>query len=102
MISRWKAVCDESRTYGLGWGKIWRRISKDYLSAYTVSLKPVFSKEANDECEQWIKSKGYLLDINGSLLRDMSKDMILCAYNITKTNDKLDANCNVETPAYAI
>ena len=24
VMTRWKAVCGETRTYGLGWGKIWR------------------------------------------------------------------------------
>ena len=68
-----------------------------------MSMKPLFTKEANEEAFKWIESKGYLLDVSGNLLRDMSKDFILTAYCLTKSDSsKLTANCNVTEPAYAI
>lgn len=67
-----------------------------------MSMKPLFTKEANEEAFKWIESKGYLLDVSGNLLRDMSKDFILTAYCLTKSDGNLTVNCNVTEPAYAI
>ena len=76
--------------------------SKDYLSTYTLNIKSVFSKEATEECLKWINSKGYLLNIQGELIRDMTKDFILTCYCLTNTKDKLTGDCNTKVPAYLI
>lgn len=49
----------------------------------TVSLRPVFTKEANKECEQRIKSVAYILSVEGKMMRQATKDFTLCAYNLT-------------------
>ena len=77
-------------------------ISKSYLSTYTLNIKSVFSKEATEECLKWINSKGYLLNIQGELIRDMTKDFILTCYCLTNTKDKLTEDCNTKVPAYVI
>lgn len=55
----------------------------------TVSMKPVFTKEANAECERRLRSNAYVLDVQGKLMRNTEKDFLLCAYNLTAvTGDK--------------
>lgn len=53
----------------------------------TVSIKPVFTKEANAECEQRINCPAYVLDVEGKFMRGISKDFSLCLYNLTRTYD---------------
>lgn len=48
-----------------------------------MSLRPVFTKEANAECEERIKSIAYILNIEGENMREMSRDFSLCCYNLT-------------------
>lgn len=61
--------------------------SKDYLSTYTVSVKPVFTKEANAECEQRIHSNAYVLNPEGKLMREADRDFLICAYSLSKISD---------------
>ena len=67
----------------------------------TISVKPVFTVEANEDCEKRIKSKGYVLDVSGNLMREMTKDFILTSYCLTKS-DKPLSDINKEKPMYAI
>lgn len=50
----------------------------------TVSIKPVFTKEANAECAQRLNSVAYYVGVNGSFLKVQEKDFILTAYNMTR------------------
>lgn len=71
----------------------------------TVSVRPVFTKEANAECEQRIKSPAYILNIEGGYMRGISKDFNLCLYNLSRIYDN-DASflkdINAEKPKYSI
>ena len=76
-----------------------------HVDGDTVSLRPVFTKEANAECELRIKSIAYLLDVEGKFMRSIGKDFNLCLYNLTRTYDnKIDflQDINKEKPKYAI
>lgn len=75
--------------------------SKSYLSTHTISCKPIFTVEANQEAEDRINSKGYVLNIAGDLMRGISKDFILTAYCLTKTEENL-SDANKEKPLYAV
>lgn len=57
----------------------------------TISIKPVFFKEDNDECEKRIMSNGYILSVEGRLLREMTKDFVLCGYNVTRISNNDDS-----------
>lgn len=67
----------------------------------TISCKPIFTVEANQEAEDRINSKGYVLNIAGDLMRGISKDFILTAYCLTKTEENL-SDANKEKPVYAV
>lgn len=49
-----------------------------------VTVKPVFTKEANAECAQRLNSVAYYVGINGNLLKVQERDFILTAYNMTR------------------
>ncbi|WP_300943958.1 hypothetical protein [uncultured Duncaniella sp.] len=70
-----------------------------------VTLRPVYSKEANAECEARIKSPAYVLNIEGGFMRGITKDFALCCYNLTRVNSN-DAgflkDINAEPPKYPI
>lgn len=71
----------------------------------TVSIKPVFTKEANAECEKRIQSVAYVLNVEGKLIRNATKDFTLCAYNLTRVEDGKDTfltDVNKDKPKYAI
>ena len=67
----------------------------------TVSIKPVFTIEANKECADRINSKSYYLDISGRTMRGFTKDFILTAYRLTKTTDTL-SDINATKPKITI
>lgn len=69
------------------------------------SVRPVFTKEANEECERRIHSPAYILNIEGGYMRGISKDFSLCLYNLTRTYDnKVDflKDCNATKPKYGL
>lgn len=70
----------------------------------TVSLKSIFTDEANQNAENYITSNAYILDVGGNMMRDMTKDFVVTAYNLTKTDSPSDltADCNKEKPMYVI
>lgn len=85
--------------------------SNTYLSAIggdydgdTVSVRSVFSREANDDCEAYINSNAYILDVAGNFMRDITKDFIITAYNLTKTEkvEDLTKDCNKVKPMYVV
>lgn len=49
----------------------------------TVIVKPVYTIEANKECEKQSGSKIQVLGMNGYSTRDVSKENILCLYELT-------------------
>ena len=53
----------------------------------TISVKPAFTREANEECEKRIHSNAYVLNVEGKLMRQMTKDFTLCAFNLTNVFD---------------
>lgn len=70
-----------------------------------VSIRGVFSKEANDECEKRINSVAYILDVEGKFMRGIDKDFTLCLYNLTRTYDNNISflkDANKTTPKYTI
>ena len=67
-----------------------------------ISMKPVFTEEANRDCEERIKSKGYVLNVSGKFMREMGKDFILCAYELTKSKDTELPDINASKPMYVI
>ena len=76
-----------------------------YLDGDTVSIRSVFSKEANDECEKRINSVAYILDVEGKFMRGIDKDFTLCLYNLTRTYDNdvsFLKDANKTAPKYAI
>lgn len=69
-----------------------------------MSVRPVYTKEANAEADKQINSNAYLLNIQGKLMREMEKDFIVTAYCVTRTDnveEKLE-NINAKTPIYSI
>ena len=68
-----------------------------------VSIKPVFTKEANMECEQRLNSVAYYVGINGNFIKPQEKDFILCAYNMTRVPKGTNlSDINKVTPKYAV
>lgn len=70
-----------------------------------VTLRPVYSKEANAECEARIHSNAYILNIEGGFMRGISKDFALCCYNLTrmtKEDSKVLVDINAKPPKYKI
>lgn len=53
----------------------------------TVSLKFVFSQEANLEAEKHIHSITNFLTVNGNLIRTLGNESVLCLYNMTRRVD---------------
>ena len=50
----------------------------------TVSVRSVFSKEANEEAEILINSKVNILNQNGDLIRSIGNEAIQCIYSLTR------------------
>ena len=48
-----------------------------------VSIRPIFSIEANKDAENQINSNAYILNIRGESMRDDGKDLHVTAYNLT-------------------
>ena len=50
-------------------------------------------------------SNGYILSVEGKLLREMTKDFVLCGYNVTRVSDGKDqflVDINAKKPKYEI
>jgi len=50
----------------------------------TVSLRSVYSQEANIECEKLINSSKYLLDVTGKTTRVLRNEGIQTLYTLTR------------------
>ncbi len=71
----------------------------------TVSIRPVFTKEANADCERRINSVAYIVGTAGQNIRPLEKDFALTAYNLTIHNlasVKLTEDCNKAKVKYAV
>ena len=70
----------------------------------TVSIKAVYTKEANADAERQIMSNSYILDMAGVNTREQDKDFILAQYLLTQvgSEDKLTADCNRVAPRYKV
>lgn len=69
------------------------------------TLRAVYSKEANAECEARIQSNAYVLNIEGGFMRGISKDFALCCYNLTRIGDGNTSflkDINAKAPKYKI
>lgn len=53
----------------------------------TVTCKPVYSVEANDELKKFLHSKGCLHSLDGNSAKSISKEGILCLYTLTNCPD---------------
>jgi hypothetical protein len=49
----------------------------------TAIVKPVYTIEANQECEKQANAKIQVLGMNGFTTRGVSKENILCLYELT-------------------
>lgn len=61
-------------------------MSMDY-DGDTAIVKPVYTIEANQECEKQANAKIQVLGMNGYAVRDISKENILCLYELTVQPD---------------
>lgn len=67
------------------------------------SCRPVFTKEANEECERRIRSNAYVVGVEGQLIRNANKDFVLTAFNVTNVDKKTKlGDINSRKPKYAI
>lgn len=66
-----------------------------------ISIKPCLTIEANQDAEKRLTSNAYLLNVEGKLMRGMSKDFVLTAYNLTKGEETLP-DANAKPPLYSI
>ena len=48
-----------------------------------VTVRPLFTKEANDDAEKQINSNGYFFNIQGGNMNTDGKDFFITAYNLT-------------------
>lgn len=53
----------------------------------TVTCKPVYSAEANNELKKFLHSKGCLHSLDGNSAKSISKEGILCLYTLTNCPD---------------
>lgn len=53
----------------------------------TVTCKPVYSTEANNELKKFLHSKGCLHSLDGNSAKSISKEGILCLYTLTNCPD---------------
>ena len=53
-----------------------------------LSIKGVFSQEANAECDRIVRSKANILDINASNVRKSTNECIQTLYTLTKKPKK--------------
>lgn len=75
-------------------------IGGDYDGDQT-SIKPCFTIESNRDAEKRLSSNAYLLNVEGKLMRGISKDFILTAYNLTNGSEKL-TDINTKAPMFKI
>lgn len=54
-----------------------------------MSIKGVFSQEANAECDRIVRSKANILDINASNVRKTENEAIQTLYTLTKKPDEI-------------
>lgn len=66
-----------------------------------MSIKPRWSKEANDDAERLINSNAYTLDVGGKTMRYMTKDFVITQYMMTKNNAGLK-DINKVRPKYVV
>lgn len=52
-----------------------------------VTIKPVFTREANRDAERMLNSNAYVLSIDGQLMRPVTKDFVQTAYTLTNVQN---------------
>ena len=71
-----------------------------------VTVKPVYTVEANKDAERQIMSNAYVLDYQGKVMRPLDKDFILTAYILTHPQTggvKFEyKDANVKAPMYVV
>lgn len=70
----------------------------------TVSVRPCWTREANEDAERQIRSNSYILNIKGESMRNLEKDFLLTQYNLTRIKDVtvLTVDCNITKPKYVV
>ena len=53
----------------------------------TVTVKALYTNEANEEIKDFVRSKGNFIDLGSSNIRSSSADVIQSIYNLTKILD---------------
>ena len=66
----------------------------------TVSIRPRWTKESNEDAERYIMSNAYVINMAGSCMRNMEKDFIITQYTMTKNKGLKDINA--KPPKYKI
>jgi hypothetical protein len=63
-----------------------------------MSIKGIFSQEANAECDQIVRSKANILDINASNVRKTENEAIQTLYTLTKRPVRGELNDDITDP----
>lgn len=58
----------------------------------TVSIRPRWTKESNQDAERLITSNAYVLNMEGKCMRKMEKDFLITQYTLTKSKGLKDIN----------
>ena len=64
------------------------KIPESLTDGDQLSVKGIFSQEANEECDRIVNSKANILDINGSNVRKSTNECIQTLYTLTKDPKK--------------
>ena len=64
------------------------KIPESLMDGDQLSVKGIFSQEANEECDRIVNSKANILDINGSNVRKSTNECIQTLYTLTKDPKK--------------
>lgn len=69
-----------------------------------MSIRPVWTKEANADCERALTSNAYILNIQGKSMREMGKDFLLTQYLATSFDGhpELMQDINRTKPKYVL
>jgi hypothetical protein len=64
-----------------------KKLYRYQLDGDQMSIKGIFSQEANAECDKIVRSKANILDINASNVRKSENEAIQTLYTLTKRPD---------------
>lgn len=65
-----------------------------------LTVKGVFSQEANAECDRLVRGKANILDINGNNVRVSTNECIQTLYTLTRRAGRPDISNDWTEPEY--